>query len=87
DLKDSESEYDGVIYGTASTTRNLWIMLTDGRVILIKSGGRLPADDQRAKNITKKEYEAIAEDEPERVALSIAEVIDEELKADKKKPV
>lgn len=77
--------FDEIEYSGESTKRNLWILLTDGRVIAIKAGGAVPVDEMREKNITKKEFEEIAEDEPERVAKNIAEVIDEEAKGSKKK--
>ena len=79
--------FDEIEYSGESTRRNLWILLTDGRVIAIKAGGALPVDEMREKNITKKEFEEIAEEEPERVVKNIAEVIDEKAKGkDKKKP-
>ena len=77
--------FDEIEYSGESTKRNLWILLTDGRVIAIKAGGAVPVDEMREKNITKKEFEEIAEDEPERVAKNIAEAIDEEAKGSKKK--
>ena len=77
--------FDEVEYSGENTTRNLWILLTDGRVIEIKAGGALPVDEQREKNITKKLYNEIAEEEPERVVKSIAEVIDDEPKGKNKK--
>lgn len=77
--------FDEIEYSGESTKRNLWILLTDGRVIAIKAGGAVPVDEMREKNITKKEFEEIAEEEPERVVKNIAEVIDEEAKGSKKK--
>ena len=75
-------EHDGVVYGLENTKRNIWILLNDGRVIFIASGGRLPADEVRAKNITKKEFNEIAQEEPERVAANIGQEAAEPKKAD-----
>ena len=77
---EGKTSFDDVEYSGENTTRNLWILLTDGRVIAIKSGGALPVDEIREKNITKKEYLEIEEDEPERVAKGIGEVVEEKAK-------
>lgn len=82
---DSTSVFDGVKYGLKNTSRNIWILLNDGRVLFVPAGGRLPLDSERAKNITKGEYTTIAEEEPERVVKSISEVIDEQAKTVSKK--
>lgn len=82
---DTASEFDGVKYSLNSTPRNIWILLNDGRVLFVPTGGRLPLDSERAKKITKAEYTQIAAEEPERVVKSISEVIDEQAKTVSKK--
>lgn len=39
-------------------TRNRWIELVDGTMIEVKKGEELPAEDERARNVQKKEYQA-----------------------------
>lgn len=39
-------------------TRNRWIELVDGTMIEVRKGEELPPEDQRARNVQKKEYQA-----------------------------